>query len=218
MINADDAFAPYFAERAHGRRLIRFGLEASADVSARDVALDADGARFVLVTPQGEADDRAGAAGPPQRAATRSPRPRSRSARASPLDAIAAGLAAARAGRRPPGPHRLRNGAVLIDDSYNANPGSLDAAIDTLAAPAPAAKRWLVLGDMRELGADAAALHAEAGRRAQGRRHRAPVHARPAERRRGAGLRRRRAHISTATPRSPTRCATTLQRGTCACW
>ena len=35
VINADDAFAPYFAERAHGRRLIRFGLEASHDVGAR---------------------------------------------------------------------------------------------------------------------------------------------------------------------------------------
>jgi UDP-N-acetylmuramoyl-tripeptide--D-alanyl-D-alanine ligase len=52
VINADDAFAPYFAERAHGRRLIRFGLEASADVTARASSLDADGARFVLVTPR----------------------------------------------------------------------------------------------------------------------------------------------------------------------
>src|SRR5690606_23494167 len=61
--------------------------------------------------------------------------------------------------------HRLANGAVLIDDSYNANPGSLHAAIDTLAA-APG-ERWLVLGDMRELGDDAIALHEEAGRRAR---------------------------------------------------
>src|SRR5690606_30532545 len=61
--------------------------------------------------------------------------------------------------------HRLANGAVLIDDSYNANPGSLNAAIDTLAAAA--GEGWLVLGDMRELGGDAGALHAEAGRRAR---------------------------------------------------
>src|SRR3546814_227054 len=58
VINADDAFAPYFAERAHGRRLLRFGLEASADVTARDIRAidsgDADGSRFTLVTPQGE--------------------------------------------------------------------------------------------------------------------------------------------------------------------
>ena len=61
--------------------------------------------------------------------------------------------------------HRLANGAVLIDDSYNANPGSLNAAIDTLASASGA--NWLVLGDMRELGEDAAMLHAEAGRRAK---------------------------------------------------
>ena len=60
---------------------------------------------------------------------------------------------------------RLTSGAWLIDDSYNANPGSLGAAIDTLAAAGDEA--WLVLGDMRELGADAARLHAEAGARAR---------------------------------------------------
>jgi UDP-N-acetylmuramoyl-tripeptide--D-alanyl-D-alanine ligase len=86
------------------------------------------------------------------------------------LEAIAAGLAAARpvAGRLVR--HRLGNGALLIDDSYNANPGSLNAAIDQLAAEVaalPGDEAWLVLGDMRELGADAQALHAEAGRRAK---------------------------------------------------
>ena len=61
--------------------------------------------------------------------------------------------------------HRLPGGATLIDDSYNANPGSLNAAIDTLVAAS--GENWLVLGDMRELGDDAEALHAEAGRRAK---------------------------------------------------
>ena len=37
VINTDDAFAPYFAERAHGRRLLRFGIEGNADVRARDI-------------------------------------------------------------------------------------------------------------------------------------------------------------------------------------
>src|SRR3546814_8454858 len=49
VINADDAFAPYFAERAHGRRLIRFGLEASSDVTARDIVATADGSRFIQI-------------------------------------------------------------------------------------------------------------------------------------------------------------------------
>jgi len=81
------------------------------------------------------------------------------------LQDIVAGLEAARsvAGRLIS--HRLDGGALLIDDSYNANPGSLNAAIDTLAAQG--GESWLVLGDMRELGADAEALHAEAGRRAK---------------------------------------------------
>src|SRR3546814_18068677 len=57
--------------------------------------------------------------------------------------------------------HRLPGDVVLVDDSYNANPGSLNAAIDTLAA-APG-EAWLVLGDMRELGDDARSLHEQAG-------------------------------------------------------
>lgn len=74
---------------------------------------------------------------------------------------IADGLAQARAVAGRQIAQTLPNGAVLIDDSYNANPGSLDAAIDALAA-APG-EGWLVLGDMRELGAEGVALHAAAG-------------------------------------------------------
>ena len=164
VINADDAFAPYFAERAHGRRILRFGLEASADISARDIRATDEGMRFTLVTPAGDADIDLQLPG----------RHNVSNALAAaglalgvgvPLDAISAGLGATRsvAGRLIS--HRLGNGALLIDDSYNANPGSLNAAIDTLAGQG--GESWLVLGDMRELGADGEMLHAEAGRRAQ---------------------------------------------------
>jgi len=163
VINADDAFAPYFAERAHGRRLIRFGLEASADVTARALALDGEGARFTLVAPDGEAECTLPLPG----------RHNVRNALAAAslaiglgasLEDVRLGLAAA---QPVPGRlvrHRLAGGALLVDDSYNANPGSLAAAIDWLASLPEA---WLVLGDMRELGEDARALHAEAGRRAK---------------------------------------------------
>lgn len=165
VINADDAFAPYFAERAHGRRLVRFGLDATADITARDIEALADGSRFVLVAPQGEAEI---ALALPGRHNVRNALAAAALAlnAGAPLQAVADGLNAARpvAGRLIA--HRLDNGAVLIDDSYNANPGSLAAAIDTLAAGTGEA--WLVLGDMRELGADAQAMHAEAGRRAKG--------------------------------------------------
>jgi len=163
-INADDAFAPYFAERAHGHRILRFALDADADLTARDIALDADGSRFVLVSPEGEAEVTLGMPG----------RHNVLNALAAAalamgvgigLPAIAAGLNAARPVGGRLNVHRLAGGAVLIDDSYNANPGSLQAAIDTLAAAG--GERWLVIGDMRELGADTAALHAEVGRRAK---------------------------------------------------
>lgn len=164
VINADEAFAPYFAERAHGRRLLRYGLDASADVSARDIVLDESAVQFVLTAPQGEV-------------AVGLPLPGRHNvcnalAAASialaldvPLATIARGLASMQpvAGRLVR--HRLPSGATLIDDSYNANPGSLNAAIDTLAAAS--GENWLVLGDMRELGLDAIALHAAAGRRAK---------------------------------------------------
>ncbi|MCD9006591.1 UDP-N-acetylmuramoyl-tripeptide--D-alanyl-D-alanine ligase [Luteimonas sp. XNQY3] len=164
VINADDAFAPFFAQRAHGRRLLRFGIEATADVSARDVRLDEAGARFRLVTPAGEADVTLPLPG----------RHNVRNALAATAVALAAGVplativaaldsAEAVAGRLVR--HTLAEGAVLIDDSYNANPGSLNAAIDTLAATQ--GERWLVLGDMRELGTDGAAMHAQAGVRAK---------------------------------------------------
>ncbi len=164
VINADDAFAPYFAERAAGRRQIRFGLDTSADVTARDIRLVDEGSRFVLVTPEGEADIALAMPG----------RHNVRNALAAASLAIGAGVGLATIARglnaaRPVAgrlvTHRLPTGATLIDDSYNANPASLAAAIDTLAAMPGAS--WIVLGDMRELGPDAAALHAQAGAQAR---------------------------------------------------
>ncbi len=164
VINADDAFAPYFAERAHGRSILRFGLEATADVFADDIVQGKSGSRFRLSTPVGDADITLQLPGRHNisnalAAATMA------LAAGLDIDTIRAGLQAAMpvAGRGVA--RRLRNGAELIDDSYNANPGSTHAAIDTLAAGGGEA--WLVLGDMRELGADEVALHAEVGRRAK---------------------------------------------------
>ena len=164
VINADDAFAPYFAERAHGRRLIRFGLEATADVSARDLVVEADGSRFTLVTPEGTVDVQLSLPGRHNICNALAATALALGAGAS-MTAIHDGLVTARAVPGRLVRHRLPNGAILVDDSYNANPGSLNAAIDLLASAS--AHSWLVLGDMRELGEDARALHAEAGRRAK---------------------------------------------------
>lgn len=164
VINADDAFAEYFAERVADRRILRFGLEASADVTACDIRTDANGSAFVLVAPQGEVPVELHLPGRHNVLNALAAASLALACDVS-LAMIAEGLAAAQpvAGRQIA--HTLGNGAVLIDDSYNANPGSLAAAIDALAAAGGEA--WLVLGDMRELGADAEALHADAGRRAR---------------------------------------------------
>ncbi|KRB10977.1 UDP-N-acetylmuramoyl-tripeptide--D-alanyl-D-alanine ligase [Lysobacter sp. Root690] len=164
VINADDAFAPYFENRASGRRIIRYGIDASADVTAKDVRVGAEGSSFVLVTPQGEAPV----------ALKLSGRHNVRNALAAAalalgadvsLAAIAAGLNAALPVDGRLITHRLDNGAVLIDDSYNANPGSTAAAIDTLAEMG--GENWLVLGAMREIGHEEVAMHADIGRRAK---------------------------------------------------
>jgi len=164
VINADDAFAEYFAERVADRRILRFGLDASADVTAHDIRATAAGSDFVLVAPQGEMAVELHLPGRHNVLNALAAASLALACDVS-LATIAEGLAAARpvAGRQVA--HALGNGAVLIDDSYNANPGSLAAAIDALAAADGEA--WLVLGDMRELGADAEALHADAGRRAR---------------------------------------------------
>ncbi len=81
-----------------------------------------------------------------------------------PLDAIVRGLEGFRAVRGRSQSRRLVRGGVestLIDDTYNANPDSVRAAIDVLAAlPAP---RWLVLGDMGEVGDQGPEFHREVG-------------------------------------------------------
>ncbi|MEK7360968.1 MAG: cyanophycin synthetase, partial [Pseudomonadota bacterium] len=54
---------------------------------------------------------------------------------------------------------------TVLDDTYNANPDSVIAAIDVLARAA--GTKWLVLGDMGEVGAHGADFHAEVGRYAR---------------------------------------------------
>ena len=169
VVNADDAFGSWFEQQViragdSGRRVLRFGLEASAEVTARDIVATGQGSRFVLVTPQGQVEVSLAL---PGRHNVRNALAAAAIALACevPLERIAAGLADAQPVPGRQVAHGLPGGALLIDDSYNANPGSVAAAIDALAASGDEA--WLVLGDMRELGPEAEALHADAGARAR---------------------------------------------------
>lgn len=61
------------------------------------------------------------------------------------------------------------NGAAILNDAYNASPTSMRAAIDLVGSLRPSGRRWLVLGDMLELGPDEAEFHAGIGRYAGGK-------------------------------------------------
>ena len=163
VINADDPYAGLWRGLARPRRCMSFGTGPDADVRVRATA-GAGGRRVLLDTPEGEmAIDLAlpGAhnalnAGAAAAAAI---------AAGAGLDAVRDGLAAVRPAKGRLESKRGPRGAEIIDDTYNANPVSLRAGLLVLAEkPAP---RWLVLGDMAELGPDGASLHAEAGRRAR---------------------------------------------------
>jgi len=168
VINADDAFAPYFRERAGARRVLDFALDASAQVTASAVQPHQDGSRFVLQSPWGAAEVTVPLPGRHQVGNALAAAAVALSAGAS-LDDVVVGLAAA-----PGVPGRLQtvtlgDGTLVLDDSYNANPGSVAVAIQTLVAQAhrSGAQAWVALGDMRELGPGAAVLHAEVGQRAR---------------------------------------------------
>ncbi len=82
-----------------------------------------------------------------------------------PIEAVAAGLTDVAVPPMRIGVETLGNGVCIVNDAYNANPGSLAAALRTLAE-AVTGRRILAIGDMLELGDRAAELHREAGRAA----------------------------------------------------
>ncbi|MEZ5542499.1 MAG: UDP-N-acetylmuramoyl-tripeptide--D-alanyl-D-alanine ligase [Pseudomonadota bacterium] len=159
VINADDTYAPLWRELAAHCRRVEFGLDHECEFGARWDG-DAAGSDIELTTPAGGIT-------------LHLPLP----GRHNVMNALAAtaacwqagvGADAIRAGLETLAPapgrfnlHRLPGDITLIDDTYNANPGSLAVAVDVLARAG--GRTWLVLGDMGELGAGAAALHRAAG-------------------------------------------------------
>ena len=159
VVNADDPCRPIFARAAGARRVVSFGLERGATVSG-GYALKALESEIVLRAPDGEA--RATLAIPGLHN-VRNALAAAACAHAAgvPLAAIARGLEAFRPYSGRLQVKRAKGGATLLDDSYNANPDSVRAAIDVLAAcPAPTV---LVLGDMGEVGEQGPEFHREVG-------------------------------------------------------
>lgn len=168
VINADDRYASLWRSTADGRRLLTFGVEQPADFTARHIvtSIESSGPRqqFDLVSPVGTETVRLDLAGLHNLRNALGAAAAAHAAGAD-LSDIAAGLGAVRPVKGRLEFRRAINGALLVDDSYNANPASVRAGLDTFRAVTGA--RWLVLGDMMELGSDADQLHAEIGRYAK---------------------------------------------------
>jgi UDP-N-acetylmuramoyl-tripeptide--D-alanyl-D-alanine ligase len=165
VINADDQFADFWRGLLAGRAVRDFGVDRPAQVSARHAPAPF-GSRIELRAPEGTTAFELHASGRHNVLNACAAAACALSAGAS-LDSVAAGLAAFRpvGGRM----QRLaaRSGARLIDDSYNANPDSVRAAIDVLAAEP--GTQFLLLGDMGEVGERGGEYHKEIGRYARER-------------------------------------------------
>jgi UDP-N-acetylmuramoyl-tripeptide--D-alanyl-D-alanine ligase len=166
---ADDAYAGIWRTAATGNRILDFALEdaslATAPAPARAAVTGVlQGSRLRVRTPVGEFEATLQALGEHN---ARNALAATAAAVAAnvPLDAIARGLEAF-----APVKGRLQTkcaavgglaGATVIDDTYNANPDSMRAAIDVLAARG--SPRVLVMGDMGEVGDNGPAFHREVG-------------------------------------------------------
>ncbi len=167
---AADPYTPVWERLADGRRCMRFFLAeegATAPEGVAEVRGRADWAgdhwRVAVQTPAGDTELRIAVAG---RHNVRNALAATAAALGAgcPLDTVREGLDRFHPvkGRSQLGLLSWRGHSVtLIDDTYNANPDSVRAAIDVLAElPGP---RWLVLGDMGEVGDQGPAFHAEVG-------------------------------------------------------
>jgi len=165
VINADDEFSGYWRELLAGRRVRDFGLDKPAQVGGRH-RFTHFGSEIELRTPEGatkvelHVDGRHSVLNAFAAAAC------ALAAGAS-LEAVARGLAAFRPVGGRMQRRTARSGGSLIDDSYNANPDSVRAAIDVLAAEGGA--KVLLLGDMAEVGERGVEFHQEIGRYARER-------------------------------------------------
>jgi len=161
VLNADDPLVLHLAQKSN-REVLLFGVAAQADIRAEAIDASARDSRFDLVLP-----------GDRVRIVLKIPGAFMLS------NALAAAAAGVKIGLAPaeikaglenfvPAESRMnilttQTGIHVIDDTYNANPGSMAAALATLKTLRRQQRAFFVTGDMRELGQHAEVLHRELG-------------------------------------------------------
>ena len=168
VLNADDTFRADWVARSPCEFTVTFGFAKHADCTVvGEPVYDAAGVDFTMRLPDGERIDVRLPLLGRQNVANALASAAAAQAVGTSVEGIVTGLGRAAAVRGRLKSLAGRGGATLVDDSYNANPGSVRAALDYLAVLG--GKKLLVLGDMAELGPEARALHREIGEYARGR-------------------------------------------------
>ncbi|HSO93848.1 MAG TPA: UDP-N-acetylmuramoyl-tripeptide--D-alanyl-D-alanine ligase [Candidatus Dormibacteraeota bacterium] len=161
VLNADDPRVR--AMSTASRRHVLFGVSAAAVVRAERIRLHGlEGSQFLLVTPRGSAEVYLRLPGQHSIANALAA-----AAVALEFDFDASAIAAALHGFTPPA-RRMNlvaglQGATIVDDCYNASPGSMEAALQVLRLAPAGTTRVVVMGDMLELGDHAGKAHDDAG-------------------------------------------------------
>ncbi|TGC20285.1 UDP-N-acetylmuramoyl-tripeptide--D-alanyl-D-alanine ligase [Escherichia sp. E4385] len=165
IMNADNNDWLNWQSVIGSRKVWRFSPNAAnSDFTATNIHVTSHGTEFTLQTPTGSVDVLLPLPGRHNIANALAAAALSMSVGAT-LDAIKAGLANLKAVPGRLFPIQLAENQLLLDDSYNANVGSMTAAVQVLAEMP--GYRVLVVGDMAELGAESEACHVQVGEAAK---------------------------------------------------
>ena len=165
ILNRDDTFFDIFKTKAQGR-IVTFGISSESDVHPKSADTSPNGKPmdrilFTLVCPSGEVDISMQAAGLHNLY--------NALCAAAAAYSVGASLEDIKYGLDMFTPLKMRSalenvgGIYIINDTYNANPASMVAAIDTLKGIKEGNQKFVVLGDMLELGENTATAHRDLG-------------------------------------------------------
>jgi UDP-N-acetylmuramoyl-tripeptide--D-alanyl-D-alanine ligase len=160
VINADDQFAEYWSDLCKNNKQYLFSLE-NTEVDVKGEWLPTPtGGLLKIKTGQGQCEINLSVIGQHNAMNALAATAVSLAAGAT-LNDVQAALAEFKAVKGRLNMHETNSGACIIDDTYNANPASLEAGLKVLASMP--GEHWLVLGDMGELGENAERLHFDVG-------------------------------------------------------